>query len=93
MKTVATTDYAKSAAFPTKRLAEKDKVLAFMRKPAPFCATAGHFDDATTGKPVEDRSWPWYRRGGWQWSERDAYHVERYDLELDPEFVAYALKH
>lgn len=39
------------------------------------------------------RSWTWYRRGGWQWSDCDIYHVEKYDLEPDPEFVAYALSH
>lgn len=93
MRDIATTDYAKSADFPTKALAEKDKVLAFMRKPAPFCATAGRFQDAVTGKTVYDSAWGWYRRGGWQWSDRDAYHVEKYDLELEPEFVDYALSH
>lgn len=93
MKQVAASDYANSKAFPTAKLAEKDKVLAFMRKPTPFCATAGNFDDATTGKPVEGVGWGWSRRGGWQWSDRDTYHVERYDLELEPEFVAYALSH
>ena len=93
MRSAATTDCAKNASFPTKRLDEKEKVPAFMRKHTPFCATAGHFDDVITGKPVEDWSWGWFRRGGWQWSERDTYHVEKYDLELDPEFVTYALKH
>ena len=44
------------AAFPTKKLDEKDRVLEFMSKPVPFCATAGHFEDAITGEPVEDRS-------------------------------------
>ena len=90
---MATTDYTKNGSFPTKRLAGKEKVLAFMHKPTPFCATAGHFDDVTTGKPVESWSWGWFRCGGWQWSERDIYHVEKYDLELDPEFVTYALKY
>ena len=77
------------AALPS---AEKHKLLAFMRTSGElFCATAGHFNDATTGKPVEDRSWGWYRAGGWQWSGREIYHVENYDLALDPAFVSYAL--
>lgn len=91
MKQVSTTDYANAKGFPTAKLARKDEVLAFMRSQTPFCATAGHFNDATTGKPVEGIGWGWYRSGGWQWSDRDTYHVERYDLELDPEFVAYVL--
>lgn len=93
MKSATISNYVNDAVFPTKKLDEKDKVLEFMRKPVPFCATAGHFEDAITGEPVEDRPWPWYRRGGWQWSDRDIYHVEKYDLELDSEFVAYALSH
>lgn len=93
MKSATISDYVNGAAFPTKKLDEKDRVLEFISKPVSFCATAGHFEDAITGEPVEDRSWAWYRRGGWQWSDRDAYHVEKYDLELDPEFVAYALRH
>ena len=92
MRSIMTADYAKSTPFPIEKLSEKDKVLAFMRKLMPFCATAGHFNDIITGQLVEDRSWGWYRYGGWQWSERDAYHVEKCDLELEPEFVAYALK-
>lgn len=93
MRSIATTDYTRNADFPIKVLAEKDKVLAFMRGPAPFFATAGRFEDATTGKTVCDRAWGWYRHGDWQWSDRDAYHVEKYDLELEPEFVDYALRH
>ena len=93
MRSVATSDYTQGLDFPTKLLAEKDKVLAFMHKPSPFCATAGRFEDVTTGEAVYDRAWGWYRHGDWQWSDRDAYHFEKYDLELEPEFVDYALKH
>ena len=52
MKSTTISDYVNDAVFPTKKLDEKDKVLEFMRKPVPFCATAGHFEDAITGKPV-----------------------------------------
>ena len=52
MKSTTINDYVNDAVFPTKKLDEGDKVLEFMRKPVPFCATAGHFEDAITGKPV-----------------------------------------
>ena len=93
MESATISDYVNGAAFPTKKLDEKGRVLEFMGKPVPFCATAGHFEDTITGEPVEDRSWACYRCDGWQWGDRDAYYVEKYDLELDPEFVAYALRH
>ena len=41
--------------------------------------------------PISDRN-GWYRCDGWQWSKRDMYHLEKYDLELEPEFVALALR-
>ena len=93
MRSIATTGYAQNGYFPTKALAEKGKVLAFMRKQAPFCATAGRFEDAITGETVRDRAWGWYRHGDWQWSDHDVYHFEKYDLELEPEFVGYALRY
>lgn len=86
-------DYENAKSFPKAKLAKKNEVLAFMRKPSPFCATAGYFNDVITGKPVEGGGWGWYRRGGWQWSDRDTYHVEKYDMAPEPEFVAYALEH
>lgn len=71
---------------------QKRRVLAFMRESGElFCATAGHFDDAATGDPVESCSWGWFRKGGWQWSERELYHLDRYDLAPNPGFVSYAL--
>lgn len=32
-------------------------------------------------------------RDGFCWDNRDAYHFEKYDMELTPEFRAYALAH
>lgn len=87
-------DYAENPDFPRAKLpeAEKRRVLAFMREAGElFCATAGRFDDATTGEPVNDRSWGWYRVDGWLWSDREIYHLEHYDLALDPAFIAHAL--
>ncbi|RDB57297.1 hypothetical protein [Senegalimassilia anaerobia] len=66
--------------------------LSFMREDGKlFCATVGHFKNATTGNPVEDCRWGWFHDGEWQWSEREIYHVKKYDLALDPEFVTRAL--
>lgn len=87
-------DYAENPDFPLVKLpeAEKRRVLAFMHKAGElFCATAGEYEDATTGKPVSGSSWGWYRVDGWQWSDRETYHLERYDLALDPAFIAHAL--
>lgn len=52
MKSTTTSDCVNDAVFPMKKLDEKDKVLEFMRKPVPFYAMAGHFEDAITGESV-----------------------------------------
>ena len=32
-----------------------------------------------------------YEHAGWEWYQRDIYHLDKYDLELDPDFIAMAL--
>lgn len=32
-------------------------------------------------------------RDGVIWGNKDAYHFEKYDMELSPEFRAYAIEH
>lgn len=92
MKDAVTVDYMSTPAFPKAHLEKKADVLEFMRSFTPFCAAAGEYTDAITGEYVSGSSWGVYRAGGWRWDDRDAYHVEKYDLQLEPEFVAYALK-
>lgn len=51
-KSATIRDCVNDAVFLMKKLDEKDKVLGFMRKPVPFCAMAGHYEDAITGESV-----------------------------------------
>lgn len=91
MRCIATTRYSQGEPLRVADCAEKARVLAFLRKFKPEAVAAGHFKDAKTGQPVTDTEWRAYKSGEWGWSDRDIYHFEKYDLELAPEFIAYAL--
>ena len=50
----------------------------------------GEFEDIETNKVVQiDRGANYaYDDGTWWWTDGIIYHFEKYDLKLDPEFVA-----
>ena len=71
---------------------EKKRILDFFGG-VPFTgATSGHFSDEITGEEVPG-SWLVFEHGNYSWDSSDVYHFAKYDLELTPEFRAYALAH
>ena len=86
-------DYEGAERMDTEALHDKTAVLKFMRTHKPVAAAAGFFTDVVTGETVHDCDWCAYEDGEWEWDDCDTYHVEKYDLKLNPEFVEYALAH
>ena len=74
------------------RIEDKEKVLSFLKSFEPKAVAAGHFEDEITGDVV-NTDWLSYSSGSFSWTTADIYHFEKYDLELKPEFVEYALAH
>ena len=91
MRKVSTTKYYRGDELRSSKCPEKDRVLRFMRGFPIVAAAAGRFRDEITHEEVSDREWLAYDSGEWDWDTRDIYHLEKYDLELDPEFIKYAL--
>lgn len=55
-------------------------------------AAAGCFEDEVTGEYTHIPEVA-TMRDGVVWGNKDAYHFEKYDMELSPEFRAYAIAH
>ncbi len=93
MKHIATTKYYDGEKLQRSVCTKKQRILKFLNS-VPFdCAAAGYFNDVITGELMESISWVGYESGQWFWDSQDIYHFEKYDLELDPEFIQYALEH
>lgn len=75
----------------TAAYADKDRVLSFMNKFEPVAVAAGYVRDEVSGEYVVGVADLAYEHGGWEWYQRDAYHFEKYGLELDPEFIKLAI--
>ncbi|MDY4040964.1 MAG: hypothetical protein SOY67_02495 [Collinsella sp.] len=90
MREAATTRYYAGEPMRTAPCAEKARVLAFMRGADPVAA-AGYVRDERTGEYAAGVTDLAFERDGWEWYQRDIYHLERYDLELDPGFIDLAL--
>lgn len=70
---------------------DKKKLLDFMRKQDHVAVAAGYVNDVVTGENLVGKYLFAYQDGGYGWTSQDVYHFEKYDLELTPEFCAFAL--
>lgn len=91
MKEVATTRYYAGEPMRTAAYAGKDRILSFMSSFEPVAAASGYVRDEVTGEYVSGLTELAYEYGDWEWYQRDIYHLDKYNLELEPEFVATAL--
>lgn len=91
MREAATTRYYADQPMRTAPCADKQRVLSFMGSFDPVAAAAGYVRDEVTGEYAIGVTELVYEHGGWEWYQRDIYHLDKYDLELDPEFIAMAL--
>ena len=91
MKRIYTTKYFDEEELRTCECADKQRVLKFLKSLPWYCAASGYFNDVVTGELIESISLVAYKSGQWSWNSRDIYHFEKYNLELDPEFIQYVL--
>ncbi len=93
MKQASTTRYYDGEPMRTSPCTDKESVLSFMCGLDPVAVAAGYVLDEVTGEYVDGDTELAFEDGGWEWYQRDIYHLDKYDLELDPEFIAYAIEH
>ena len=91
MRQAATTRYYAGELMRTASCADKQRVLSFMSSLDPVAAAAGYVRDEVTGGYVIGVTELAYEHAGWEWYQRDIYHLDMYDLEFDPDFIAMAL--
>ncbi len=71
---------------------EKETIMRFFNASCYEVAAAGCFEDEVTGEYTRIPEVT-TMRDGVVWGNKDAYHFEKYDMELSPEFCAYAITH
>ena len=91
MRKAATTRYYAGEPMRTATCVDKERVLSFMKAFEPVAVAAGYVRDEVTGEYAIGVGELAYEHDGWDWYQRDVYHFEKYDLELEPEFVKLAL--
>lgn len=69
-------------------LNDKDLVLGYMRSCTYVGWSMAYVKDEVTGIETDVTACG-YRENGFQWSSSDIYHLEKYDLPLNPEFLDY----
>lgn len=70
---------------------EKETVLRFLQAYYPNLATSGKVIDNITGKEVCNLLDCGYYDGEYYWDETDIYHLEKYNMPINPEFIEYVL--
>lgn len=71
---------------------EKETIMRFFNSTHYEVTAAGCFEDEVTGE-YTDIPEVATMRDGVIWGNKDAYHFEKYHMELSPEFRAYAIEH
>lgn len=69
---------------------KKDAVITYMRSFPTRAVAAGYFEDVVTEKEVI-ADYVAYDDGVFSWNTCDIYHLEKYDLALNPDFIKKAL--
>lgn len=91
MARITTTDYRDGDEFRRKKCAAKGTVLRHLKSFQPYAAAGGPFEDMVTGEDQWGKQFLAYSDNGWNWTSSEIYHLEKYDLELKPEFIEYVL--
>lgn len=71
---------------------EKECVLKYLTYFYPNFSSSGKIHDCVLDKDVERSCNLSYFDGVYFWNDADIYHIKKYDMPLDPEFVEYAVK-
>lgn len=77
--------------FKTKEESQKSKILEYLQKAGELTGVvAGHFTDNITEKKQND-TFNFYSDGEYRWSTATIYYFDKYNIELEEEFVKKAL--
>ena len=71
---------------------EEETIMRFFNSTHYEVTAAGCFEDEVTGESTDIPEVA-TMRDGVIWGNKDAYHFEKYNMELSPEFRAYAIEH
>lgn len=74
----------------TKAIENKNEVLKYLNSFKPFCVAGMSLKDEITGETI-NLSVNGYEDGEFVWDTREIYHFEKYDLQLEEEFIQHAL--
>lgn len=73
-----------------KYIPEKDKILKYLKSFSPDCAAGMCLVDEITGEEV-GIGVEGYEDGVYYWDTREIYHFEKYNMELQNDFLEYVL--
>ena len=69
---------------------EKAKILRYLMSFEPDCAAGMSLVDEVTGNTI-DSGVSGYEDGEYYWDTREIYHFDKYNLELNVDFIKYVL--
>lgn len=70
---------------------EKQLILDYLTAFRPNLTTTGRVFDYVKNVVVEDRIDSGYYDGKYYWDETDIYHLEKYNMPINQEFIEYVL--
>lgn len=74
-----------------KSISEKKKILQYLKSFEPDCAAGMLLVDEITGEETSNGVMG-YEDGMYYWDTREIYHFEKYDMELQNDFIEYVMK-
>lgn len=70
---------------------EKQHILNYLRKASKYAYTSAPVRDAFTKTELSIIN-DMYSDGEYYWAETEIYHFDRYNLQLNPEFIEYVIQ-
>ena len=73
-----------------KKIPQKSQILSYLKSFEPDCAAGMLLVDEVSGKETA-LSVEGFEDGIYYWDSREIYHFEKYDMELDKDFIRHVL--
>lgn len=77
--------------YSDKPIENKEIILQFLKSFSPSWFTSARVSDVISGETIEKCN-NVFSDGGYEWTEAEIYHFEKYNLQLDNSFIRYVLK-
>lgn len=74
----------------TNAIKGKDKILKYLKSFEPFCAAGMSLRDEITREMINSGV-NGYEDGEFVWDTREIYHFEKYNLQLEDDFIQYVM--